>query len=241
VMRLVTWNLNHRARPRTITPAVTAVVAALAPTVAVFTEYVPGASHQLLLAALSEVGLRHTLMPAFAPKENHVLVASSLALEQGPIRPPAIAPSVPSNALHVCVPEGGFDLLGLRVPDYSRQPRVRHACWKWIEATAHFLVDKPFVLIGDFNADPRYPRSRCGDRIAALVAAGWRHAVGEGGSYWTPRGHAVNIDHAFVTPHFEVRTAQYVKEIDGIFLAGTLGAVSDHAALLVTVVRAEAS
>lgn len=29
----------------------------------------------------------------------------------------------------VSLPDAGFNVLGLRVPDYSKQPRVRRACW----------------------------------------------------------------------------------------------------------------
>lgn len=217
-------------------PPFGSVIAALAPDVAIFTEYVPGPHHSDYLDALADAGLKYWLLPPFAAKENHVLVASRYMLSEGAIRAPAIAPAVPSNALHVRVSDWGFDLLGIRVPDYSRQPQLRRTCWDWIEGVAHSVINQPFVLMGDFNTDPRYSRAKCGDRIAGLVASGWQHAAPSNGcSYWTPKRHEVVIDHAFFTPHFQVHKAEYVREVDGIAMAGKVGALSDHAALLVEV------
>lgn len=236
-MRLITWNLNHRAKPRIIKAEVSSVVAS--PDIVVFTEYVPGSQHQGFLASLAATGLRYSFLPPFAPKENHVLVVSRLELTEGVIRgPAAIGPSVPSNVLRVRILKDGFDILGLRVPDYSREPHRRRECWNWIQKVAHSVVEKPFILIGDFNADPRYPRAKCGDRIAAMVRSGWQHAApGIGGSYWTPSGHEVAIDHAFVSRHFQVRTSKYIKGVNGTILVGGSGALSDHAALMVELHR----
>jgi hypothetical protein len=54
-------------------------------------------------------------------------------------------------------------------------------------------------------------------------------------SYWTPRGHGVQIDHALIAPSIDVPSAaSYVTEVSGHVLAGP-GAkgLSDHAAVVV--------
>lgn len=233
-MRIVSWNINHRARERRIPDQLVRAIEALVPDVVVLTEYVPGSSRASFLDALRALGLRNILTSAFAPRENHVLIAARSALEPGDIRAPPIAHAVPSNALHVRLPEAGFELLGLRLPDYSKQPKTRRACWDWILHTAAAVRGRPFVLIGDFNTDPAYPRARCGDRIGLLKDSGWQHQFPESPpSYRTPRGDGVCIDHAFVTPHFELRRVSYIAQAGTHVLFGAEGALSDHAALLI--------
>lgn len=164
-------------------------------------------------------------------------------MECGAIRAPAIARSVPSNALHVQLPAEGVEILGLRIPDYSKQPRFRRMCWDWIIETAAEVQGRPFVILGDLNTDPSYPKARCGDRIGRLVSLGWQHATPrEGVSFWSTSGHARCIDHAFVTSHFTVRGQQFVYEMDGCVFAGrSPGMLSDHAALLLEIARTAAA
>lgn len=234
-MRLVTWNLNHRTHQKRIPAAVVDALAALEPDLVVLTEYVHGPARASFLEALAGAGLGHHALSVPTPGENHVLIAARAPLERGDILAPSIAPAVPSNALHVRSAALGVDVLGMRLPDYSRAPATRRACWDWILATADAAKDRPFVILGDLNTDPAYPRSRCGDRIVMLVDQGWHHALpAEGDSYWGPGGAARRLDHAFVTPHFTVTAATYVASVDGHLLGGRgPQALSDHAALVV--------
>lgn len=237
-MRLVTWNVNHRARPRPVPGWVPEVLQALAPDVLVLTEYVPGPPNGAFRASLASLGLHYIALSPDAPGENRVLVASRSPVVEGNIRPPLIAPSVPSNFIHVRLPDQCLEVVGMRMPDYSKQPPVRRACWDWLEQAAGTLAGRPSVILGDFNADPRYPKSRCGDRFARLEACGWQHALPGGASYWTPRGRGVRIDHAFVSYHVSVRTACYVSKIAGLQLAHRNGpGIPDHAALVLVLER----
>jgi endonuclease/exonuclease/phosphatase family metal-dependent hydrolase len=232
-MRLVTWNLNHRTRARRITPPIVEVLVAIGAQVVVLTEYVAGPSHRAFLDALGDAGLQHSSITDAVAGENQLLVVSVSPVERGHLRAPAIGASLPSNVSHLAIPRLGFDLLALRLPDYSREPRTRRACWGWILEAAASLEDQPAILMGDFNTDPNYQPARCGDRIRELAQRGWRHAMPRDGcSYWTPRGHGVRIDHAFVSRHFAVRAANYVREMATHALAGTRLALSDHAALV---------
>jgi hypothetical protein len=85
--------------------------------------------------------------------------------------------------LHVVV--DSIDVLGLRVPDYSREPARRRACWDWVRSVADTLIDRPAVILGDFNVDPDYPKAQCGDRLRARVDSGWTLALpSTGASFW---------------------------------------------------------
>jgi endonuclease/exonuclease/phosphatase family metal-dependent hydrolase len=237
-VRLLAWNVNYRTRPKPVSPLLVGAIAALEPDVAVLTEYVPGTGHAGFLEGLAAIGLRHTRVSHYVPKENGVLVASQGVMEIGAIEAPPIDPSMHSNFLHVYLTADGFEVLALRVPDYSKQLPIKRRCWDWILETARQLKDRPAVMLGDFNTDVSYPRARCGDRIAMLVNDGWQHAAPpEGASFWTLRGHGVRIDHAFVSKHFTVEGSQYVRQVGSYQLAGRgSGALSDHAALVVDIV-----
>ena len=237
-MRLMTWNLNHRTRKRWVPAGVSLVTGELGPELVVLTEYVAGPSHDRLIAEFRALGLKNSLISPYAKGQNQLLVASRWGLEPGEITPPELSSSVRCNFVHAEIPSQEFRILGLRIPDYSKTPRLRRAYWDWLEAFAREGRGTPTVMIGDFNTDPDYPRARCGDRFAALQEAGWIHAApAAGASYWTSRGKGVRIDHAFATPHFAVKNTQYVREAGGYEIVGSREALSDHAVLIVDLLR----
>jgi endonuclease/exonuclease/phosphatase family metal-dependent hydrolase len=237
-MRIVTWNLNHRARRRDIPGDVGEVIASLKPDLIVLTEYVSGLSEPRFLAQLKLAGMSQVTISEFTPSQNQILVASHMRLVDRRLRPPDIDVALPSNIVHVGVPDSDLEVVGLRIPDYSRMPRVRRQCWDWVEKVAAAWLPHPSILIGDFNTDPGYSKARCGPRIATMVDAGWSLAAPESGSsYWTLFGLGKRLDHAFVSPHFKVLAAEYAKEVNGFRLARGRGALSDHAALVVDISR----
>ncbi|MGO9924558.1 MAG: endonuclease/exonuclease/phosphatase family protein [Isosphaeraceae bacterium] len=240
-LRFLTWNLNHRARAKPIPSILTDVIVSLEPDAVVLTEYVHGASRRPFLDQLADRGLPNWLVSHVTPsKENHVLIASRTPIELGSIRAPAISPSVPSNFLHVILPQEGCEILGLRVPDFSKQRTIQRTCWDWIIETATTVRDRPFVIMGDFNTDPRYRRTMCGDCIGRLSDEGWQHASPiEGASYWTLK-HKLpcRIDHAFVSQHFTILDSRYVSDLgEQGFIGTTKDALSDHAILWIDVER----
>ena len=108
-----------------------------------------------------------------------VLIASRVELVRGEITAPTDCDvSLPSNVLHVHLPTYECELLAVRVPDYSRAPNLRRACWDWLLDAADVLRDRRAVIIGDLNTDPRYPRSRCGDRFLKVGGAGMAAGAG---------------------------------------------------------------
>ena len=236
-MKLLTWNVNHRTRRMAISPLVAEAIASLTPDIVVLTEYVQGPSHESFIADLAFNGLNHSLISIKSPKENQVLVASRMNMVEGEIKAPAIGPSFPTNVLHVKFPDNGFELLGLRIPDYSKYPKIKRACWDWILTTASMINGRPFVIMGDFNTDPCYPNAKCGDRIGQLENAGWQHPNPPGSSYWTLAGRiGKRIDHAFLTKDFKIKNAAYISESGPYVFAGKIKeAMSDHAALFIEV------
>ena len=128
-MRIVAWNINHRTREIKIPEQFAEAIAALVPDVIVLTEYVHGPTRSAFHASLAQQGLDNLLISERRPRENQVLIASRTPLQAGPIRAPEIAPSVPSNALHVRLPHKGLEILGIRVSDYSKAPKTKRACW----------------------------------------------------------------------------------------------------------------
>ena len=231
--RILTWNVNHRIREKAIPPKMAAALLSLNPNVVVLTEFVPGPSREDFYHSLADGGLPHILCSTSTRPHNHVLIASKTALKTGDIFAPLISPSMPSNALHVGLTVEGFEVLGMRIPDFSRSPALRRECWDWIIQTTSSVKNRPFMLLGDFNTDPKYSKARCGDQIARLVGGGWQNASPAAGfSYWTLKGLGVRIDHAFFSNHFRILGTEYVEEANGYIFVGKSG-MSDHAALVV--------
>jgi endonuclease/exonuclease/phosphatase family metal-dependent hydrolase len=233
-IRLLTWNLSHQTRQKRTPPELAPAILALRPDVVVLTEFVPGPSRSHFYHGLAAGGLEQQISTSTG-RHNHVLIASKFSVEPGDIVAPPIAPSVPSNALHVRLPAIGLEVLGVRIPAFKSKAALRRACWDWLLETATTVKESPFVILGDLNTDPKYPKARCGNRIGMMVESGWQHAAPQSGaSYWTPNGDEVRIDHAFASPRLTVRSASYVVEQVGYRYVGK-AALSDHAALVVDV------
>ena len=111
----------------------------------------------------------------------------------------------------------GFDILGIRIPDYSKQDRLRKACWDWLLETTAKIKDKPFVILGDFNADrdpsksPAY-YSTC---LEKMVNDGWQHAQPKKGSSHCDHrgGWEKRLDHIFLShiSHFGIRIQNRIQ------------------------------
>ncbi|KKG14874.1 hypothetical protein EO98_03805 [Methanosarcina sp. 2.H.T.1A.6] len=236
-MKLLTWNINHRTFNKIIPYHMAKAIASLTPDVIVLTEYVPGSSHQRFIEQLDSYGFTHHVISKRALKENQVFIVANTTLESGNILAPTnIEKSVPSNALHVRLPQKDLDILGLRVP--INKLKIKRKNWDWIMTIAAEHRDRPFVIIGDFNTDPEYQPSKCGDRISQLVDEGWQHAMPKSGaSYWDIKtGNGKRLDHAFISRHFDVLGAKYITSSGSYVFAGNKSeAMSDHAVLLIEI------
>ncbi len=212
-------------------------IASVGPDLVVLTGYVPGPGHDRFLAELEAVGLAHALWTERVAGQNSVLIAARTPLVPGGFRATTGDESFPSNVLHACLPDDGVEVLGVRIPDYSRLLALKRVCWDWVLEAADVLRSRRSIILGDFNTDPSSSIARCGDRITRLVEKGWMHASPEtGSSYVGPGGASVCIDHAFLSGLWGVAEASCVTDGGGIQFSGKhTGALSDHAALLVSV------
>ncbi|EPR44204.1 Endonuclease/exonuclease/phosphatase [Desulfovibrio sp. X2] len=240
-MKIATWNLNHRAGvgPLKRAKPIVAAISALDADVVVLTEYVRQPRREDILPLMSEMGWHH-LSTLHTKGENSVLIVSKSILRKGRIVAPQVHASAPPNALHVHIPSLGLEILGLRVPDYSKSiyRGIRATYWDWLMTVARDTVSRPFLIIGDLNTDPSYSPSKYGDRLHGMVRLGWQHALP--GAGWSYKGNATKpggekrLDHAFVTGHFEIRNSSYVS-ISGehVFAGDKARQLSDHAPLVV--------
>ena len=115
-MRFAAWNVAHQIRQRPFPPEVLHAFLTLEPDVVVFTEYVPGPDHERVVEDLAAAGFAGVHISNRIERQNQVLVATRMASERGPWTAPAIRPQVPSNFLHVTVPELDLQDVGLRIP-----------------------------------------------------------------------------------------------------------------------------
>ena len=251
-MRLLTWNINHRVKeePHRMAKG----LLSLDPDVIVLTEYRPEPyiSRKIFLEELESNGFSDPMISQDSKnqklKQNLILIIAKTHLVEGEIKAPVItttnrlgkkqaATALPSNVLQVKAPAWGFNILGIRIPDYSNQDRLRRACWDWLLETTVKISDDPFVILGDFNADSDPSKSKayyCAC-IEKLKADGWHHALPETGSSHVTRkgGWEKRLDHIFLSRHFSYREPKYMTEFhDYVFSGKKFGAMSDHAVLI---------
>ena len=248
-MRLLTWNIAHRVKedPRRMAKG----LLSLDPDVIVLTEYrpEPAISRKIFLEELGSNGFSAPLISQGSKEQNLILIIAKTHLEEGDIKAPVItvtnrlgkkqeATALPSNVLHVKAPEWGFDIIGIRIPDYSKQDRLRRACWDWLLETTTKIRNEPFVILGDFNADRdplKSPAYYC-TCLEKLVTDGWQHAQPETGSSHVTHvgGWEKRLDHIFLSGHFSFRNPEFRTESGSCIFTGKMPvAMSDHAVLLV--------
>jgi len=243
-MKILTWNVAHQTHKNNKNLSHMAeALASLSADILVLNEYVPGKYHQKFTEDLESYGYKIKISPppeSPDDRQNQILIASRISIENGTIHPPRITPAVYTNVLHVRIPDKHFDVIGLRVPDIRSKDKVSlHKTWQWITEIAHEIRDKPFIILGDLNNDTGTPEPDGGSRFDQLKDDGWLRAPASGYSFWSKKFKPVSrIDHALFTRHFTVKKAEYITHNQGVFFTKTCetnssDAMSDHAVLLV--------
>jgi exonuclease III len=233
-MRIASWNLNHRARQRSIPAWVVPEILAAGPDVLVCTEYVEGRAHEGFLSDLKGAGFSAVSTTDVAPGQNQLLIASREHHQRGHLQPPRdIDKSVPSNALHVVI--GDVNVLGFRMPAFGSAARHLKRCtWEWIRDVATELRDTPALIVGDMNTQRKDTRTYCGDCIEEVLSLGWSEVIPESGYSWQHRsGSGRRIDFGFASPALTPSSVQYswdFVERRGVqrFVVG----IPDHALLI---------
>ena len=211
-MKLLAWNVNHRAARRPIPPWLIRAIAAESPDVVSLTEYVVGPDHDRFLGELANSGLLHSALTARLNGSNQVLVASREPLTPGAVQGATFNENIPPNFLNVQMMGTGLDVIGFRMPAYVREERpVKRLTWEWLIDAVRPLREHPTVLLGDFNTAFGDPPSRCGDCLDAMIANGWVPAVPTDGFSWRGYngGTGRRIDLAFLSPSVKELAVSY--------------------------------
>jgi hypothetical protein len=231
-MRLVTWNLGHRRNGNRRPERFVAALGALEPDIAVLVDRTPGAASSELLAALADIGLRHQLRSEPDARGAQVLLASRLEMVPGTMDPGASA--TPADALHAYSPTGLLDVVSLPSCRHGGRSASDATCWNWLlEATAA-LKPRRSIVFGDLQDDPSDADSGSSHPVRHFIRQGWQHAMPtEGASYATTGGHALTVDHAFLSPSLQRIDAHYAMGAAGFRLAGSKDSLSERPALVV--------
>lgn len=237
-MRLLTWNLNHRAASRRIPDWVSVAIEQQAPDAVVLTEYVQGPSHAAFCERLARIGLPHLQVSQRTEGHNQVLIASATPLQAGSIQGPALHPAVPSNVLHVHLPQHQLQLLGIRMPAFKPEDRaIKRAVWEWLNRISRTLEPGPAVVSGDLNTALGDKPSHAGDCLQVLPRAGWQHAIPETGHSWRSARYGTlrRIDHSFLAPGMPPARSRYLWDFQALAPEAPSGRVGipDHAMLVV--------
>ena len=128
-MKLLAWNLNHRAARRRLPSWIATAIDEQAPDILVLTEYVEGPDHASFLATLDAGGLCKFSCTTQPGRENQLLIATRDTHRRHELVGPDIHPSVPSNILEVSLATfDGMTVLGFRMPAFAaREHRGHHS------------------------------------------------------------------------------------------------------------------
>jgi len=237
-IRIAAWNLGHQTSDNApIHPQLLAAVQEIAPDVLVLNEFVDVRREQLR-AGLTAIGLPHVASSRRHNRHNQVLIASREPFSVGPLAGPEMEGGAgQSNFLHVVLPDG-LHVVGVRAPTY--QGAELHAYWRSLFTLIDSTRELPIVWIGDLNADPDLPASKCGRYLAELEAQGW--VIPRASGRWSFHSGS-RIDHAVLSHRVACTSAEYVTAVGGVEVVGRLDSsgrfISDHAALVVQVRAAQ--
>lgn len=233
--RLASWNLNHRVGMTRYRPEAAEAAIALDADVIFFNEYFPKEHAHAFETRLRTAGYAHQLLSIATPERaNRVLCAARMEVEADETEMATFDAQFASNTLCVRTLDRRLRLIGLRVPSYpSSAPEATLQSWDWIERVTASLAETPAVIVGDLNVHRGSPASRGGDHFRRIQTAGWRCATPSNTpSYFPLRGKPRTLDHLLHTDRVAVTDARVVSHAGGHDLAGTSGALSDHAAIV---------
>jgi exonuclease III len=211
-VKILTWNLNHRAARRAIPLWVSRAIVAEAPDVVVLTEYVVGADHDRFLGGLAGAGLCYTAVTLRVERGNQVLVAARQPIQPGLLVAPDFHPSVRPNFHHVRLVVDDIEVIGFRMPAFAGPERpMKRRTWDWLITALRKVHDRQAIILGDFNTASGDSTKTCGDCIELLVTEGWTPQVPAEGYSWRRASDTVGrrIDLAFTSPKLVGAGATY--------------------------------
>jgi hypothetical protein len=233
-MRIASWNLNHRVGLTRFRPEAADAAIALDVDAIFFNEYFPKNHGLVFRRRLADAGWCHQLTSAEPPERaNRTLVAARVPVELDPLALPKFDHQLPANLLVVRFPIAKLRVIAVRVPAYVSGGDLIIQSWDWLEWAAAALVGDAAVIVGDLNISSRSPRARGGDHFRRIRSAGWSLATPEGEpSYFSATGRTSTLDYLLHTRAVRALNASVVTKAGGYILAGSPGALSDHAAIV---------
>lgn len=243
-MKIATWNVNHRAVRKTIPDTIAPAICSLSADILVFTEFVncdTKEDRKAFYSHLQDAGYVHQILSPQTPKQNHILIAARIPIVQGDLKASAtIQSAVPSNFLHVICEDSGTEIIGIRVPDYSKTgyKEVAQKYWSWFSSLTDEIGNRSIIMTGDFNIDPEMKKYKFRHHLTDLLDNGWQLASPiEGASYYANKNNAPHrLDHTFLTDRFEIKEAMYIQEVADLWKCGVEKYKEpDHAILVVEV------
>jgi len=236
-MKLLAWNVNHRAKRQRVPLWIATAINAQAPDVIVLTEYVEGLDHGSFLATLNAGGLCTFTCSEQPGNENQVLIGSRYAQRRYALVTPDIHPSVPSNVLEVSLASPELTVLGFRMPAFEgKEHALKRPTWNWLLGEADRLRARSALIVGDFNTAPDDPESHCGDCFETLIQGGWQHVRPASGYSWRhPQSRTERqIDHIFLSASLVPIRIEYLWGFERLTPKGASGKVGcpDHAMLV---------
>lgn len=234
-MRLVAWNVNHRAARHAIPQWIPEEIKTVSPDILILLEYVRGSDHDKFVRQLANYGLT-TASLSQEGFGNQLLIATRERHRPGSTRMPEI-PWVPGNVLHVVLEDSETHVIGFRMPAFEKNERqFKRPTWNWLREQAGAVVDVPSVIAGDFNTASGDSSKYCGDCIEMLEHDGWKYIIPSAGHSWCLKPGATErrIDYAFLSRSLFPLSTDYswsFRENHGI--TSQSPGTPDHAMLMV--------
>lgn len=200
-MRILTWNIRCGGGERV--GAIAEAVAAHAPDLAVLTEFRNGVTGTQLRAALAGRGLPHQLATDSPPRRNGILVAGRIPLETDATR---LSPWNEAGRI-LPVRASGLSIVACYFP--QRHEKV--AVYEYLESASASLLERPCLILGDFNTglrriDEEGATFIAADRFQALLELGWidawrtLHPSAREYSWYSNAGRGFRVDQVLASP-----------------------------------------
>ncbi len=233
-MKILTWNIKHgENKPHLVN--ITDTLVTHDPDILVLTEFREGPKGDFIRNRLSGAGWVHQSTSGPAPNTNGLLIAA-----KGPLSPckGSIAPTESHRWMEFEVDEVRF--LAIHIPINTTHTKTLF--WDKVLQRADSLVDRPALIIGDFNtglpADAQGTPFHCVESMQRLLNMGWQDAwrLTNGSrqeySWYSHVGNGFRIDHAFVSDPVKDRVVQCYYSHPERELR-----YSDHSALIIELAR----
>jgi hypothetical protein len=143
-MRILAWNLNHRASRKPVPESMARAILGTEPDVVSLNDYVEGKDHGRFLEQLAAGGLTSVRMTTARRRYNQILIACAQNIEPVEFEITDELEHAANNLLYVRVPTWAIDLIGIRVPWYVKSRDARPH-WDRLAKAVRPLGERPFA------------------------------------------------------------------------------------------------